>query len=128
MERNQLQKLQNRAARLLTRSRHDAEAKALLSALGLKIIQDLIDTEINTILFKALNGLAPEYLSKLFIRNSESHLLALRNTITDLQLPKKTTTTGWKCFFYRGVKSLNCLSFETKQASFDEVTEFFTYL
>ena len=39
--------------------------------------------------FKALNGLAPEYLSDLFIRNSESHLRALRNTNTDLQVPKK---------------------------------------
>ena len=72
MEKNQLQKLQNRAARILTSSRHDADARPLLNTLGLKTIQDLIDTEINTMVFKALNGLAPEYLSNLFIRNSES--------------------------------------------------------
>ena len=34
------------------------------------------------------NGLGPENLSDLFIRNSESHLRALRNTSTDLQLSK----------------------------------------
>ena len=67
--------------------------------------------------FKALNGLAPEYLSKLFIRNSETHLLALRNTSTDLQLPKKRTSNGQKCFSYKGVKSWNCLPLEIKQAS-----------
>ena len=67
--------------------------------------------------FKALSGLAPEYLSKLFKRDSESHLFALRNTSRDLQLPKKTTTSGQKCFSYRGVKSWNCLLLETKQAS-----------
>ena len=67
--------------------------------------------------FKAHNGLVPEYLSKLFIRNSETHLLALRNTSTDLQLPKKRTSNGQKCFSYKGVKSWNCLPLEIKQAS-----------
>ena len=110
-------KLQNRAARILTNSRYDADARPLLNILGLKTIQDLIDTETNTMVFKALNGLAPEYLSKLFIRNSETHLLALRNTSTDLQLPKKRTSNGQKCFSYKGVKSWNCLPLEIKQAS-----------
>ena len=109
IEKSQLQKLQNRAARILTNSRYDAGARPLLNILGLKKIQDLIDTETNTIVFKALNGHAPEYLSKLFIRNSETHLLALRNTTTDLQLPKKRTSNG--------LQSWNCLSLQIKQAS-----------
>ena len=117
IEKNQLQKLQNRAARILTNSRYDADARPLLNILGLKTIQDLIETETNTMVFKALTGLAPEYLSKLFIRNSETHLLALRNTSTDLQLPKKRTSNGQKCFSYKGVKSWNCLPLEIKQAS-----------
>ena len=117
MEKSQLQKLQNQAARILASSRHDADARPLLNSLGLKTIQDLIDTDINTMVFKTLNGLAPEYLSNLFIRNSESYLLALRNSSTDLQMPKKTTKNGQKCLSYRGVKSWNCLPFEIKQAS-----------
>ena len=76
IEKNQLQKLQNRAGRKLTSSCHDADIRPLLNIIGLKRIQDLINTEIKTMIFKALNDLAPEYLSKLFIRNSESHLLA----------------------------------------------------
>ena len=71
---------------------------SIVTTLGLKTIQDLIDTEINTMILKARNGLAREYLSSLFIRNSESHLMALRNTSTDVQLPKKTTANGQKCF------------------------------
>ena len=117
IEKNQLQKLQNRAARILTNSRYDADARTLLNILGLKTIHDLIETETNTMAFKALNGLAPEYLSKLFIRNSETHLLALRNTSTYLQLPKKRTSNGQKYFSYKGVKSWNCLPLEIKQAS-----------
>ena len=89
-EKKHLQKLQNRAARILANSHYDADARPLLNTLGLKTIQGLIDTEINTMGLKAFNCLAPEYLSDLFIRNSEGHLRALRNTKTDLQVPKKT--------------------------------------
>ena len=57
-------------------------------------MKDLIDTEVNAVVFKALNRLAPENMSDLFIRNSESHLWSLRNTNTNLQVPKKTTKHG----------------------------------
>ena len=116
-KKNHLQRLQNRAARIFTNSHYDAAARPLINTLGLKTIQDLIDTGIRTMVFKALNGLAPKYLSDLFIRNSESHLRVLRYTNTDLQLPKKTTSNGLKCFSYRGVKSWNTLPLEIKQAS-----------
>ena len=69
-----------------------------LNTLGLKAIQDLIDPEINTMVFKVLNGLAPEYLSDSFIRNSESHLRSPRNTKTDLDVPKKKQTMGRNSF------------------------------
>ena len=54
IEKNQLQKLQNRAARMLTSGCHDADARPLLNILGLTTIQDLIDTKTSTILFKAI--------------------------------------------------------------------------
>ena len=54
MENNQLQKLQNRALRVLTNSSHDAEAMPLLYPPGLKAIQDFIDTETSTTGLKAL--------------------------------------------------------------------------
>ena len=79
-----MQKLQNRAARILKNNNYDADASPLLNTLGLRAIQDLIDTETSTMVFKALNGLAPEYLSGLLMRNSENHLRALRNTSTEL--------------------------------------------
>ena len=42
---------------------------------------------------------------------------AIRNTSTDVQVPKKKTNNGQKCFSYRGVKSWNALPLETKQIS-----------
>ena len=105
IEKDQLHKLQNREERILKNSRYDADARPLLNILGLKKNQELIDIEFNPVVFKALNGLAPEYFSKLYIRNSETHLLALRNTSTDLQLPKKRTSNVQKCFSSKSVKS-----------------------
>ena len=52
-----------RVAKLITNSCFDASARQLLNTLGLKPVQDLIHTEINTLVYKTLNGLAPEYLS-----------------------------------------------------------------
>ena len=99
----------------MTNSHYDADAGPLLNALG--AIQDLIDTKIDTMVFKALHSPTPEYLSDLFIRSSESHLWPLRYTCTDLQLPKTTRDNGLKCFSYRGAKSWNALTLETKQAT-----------
>ena len=80
-------------------------------------IQDLIDTESNTMAFKVLTVLAPEYLSKVIYKKFCKSSVGSEKYQTDLQLPKKTTTSGQKCFSYRGVKSWNCLPLETKQAS-----------
>ena len=91
--------------------------KSLLKTRGLKKTQDLIDNEVNTVVFNTLNGLAPEYLSDVFIKDPESHMWTLRNTNIDLQVPKKKTNNGQKCFSFRGVKSLNALPLEIKQTS-----------
>ena len=50
-------------------------------------------------------------------RNSTSNSRSLRNTATDLGLPKKTSANGQKCFSFRGAKLWNSLPAETKQAS-----------
>ena len=94
-ENNLLQKLQNRTTGIITNSCFDADARPLLNTPGLKTIQDLINNEINTMVYQALNGLVPEYLSdlfyilfhiytRIFIRHYESHFRILYNTSTDL--------------------------------------------
>ena len=53
-KRNHLQKLQNRAVKILTNSSYDADARPLLKDLGLNKIQDLINSETKIMVFKAL--------------------------------------------------------------------------
>ena len=110
---NQLQKLQNRAARIVTNSSFDTPSRPLIARLGWKTIS----CESKTMVFKSLNELAPQYLSSLFKRNSQCSTRCLRNTETDLRVPKKTSANGQKCFSFRGAKLWNSLSAESKQAS-----------
>ena len=113
----QLQKLQNRAARIVTNSSFDSPSRPLIERLGWKTIEQLISNESKTMVFKSLNDLAPQYLSSLFKRNSQCSTRCLRNTETDLRLPKKTSGNGQKCFSFRCAKLWNSLSAESKQAS-----------
>ena len=112
----QLQKLQNRAARIVTNSSYDTPSKKLLEELGWKTIDELIKIESEIMVYKSPNGLAPQYLCDFFTKNSSQSIHSLRNTETDLRLPLKRTSNGQKCFSYRGAKLWNSLSTESKQA------------
>ena len=114
---NKLQKLQNRAARIVTNSSFDSPSRPLIEELGWKTIEQLISNESETVVFKLLNELAPQYLCGLFAKNSECSTRTLRNTGTDVWLPKKNSANGQKCFSFRGAKLWNSLSAELKQAS-----------
>ena len=66
----QLQKLQNRAAIIITISSFDAQVRPLINSLGWKTIDELVSSESKIMVFKSLNEMAPQYLCDLFIRKS----------------------------------------------------------
>ena len=115
-EKVRLQKLQNRAARIITGSSFTTSALPLIESLGWKTIEELISNETKVCVFKALNGLAPQYLTELFSRNSQRSLHTLRNTSADLKLPLFKTANGQKRFSFRGVKYWNSVSAVSKEA------------
>ena len=57
----QLQRLQNRAARVLTTIQFDAPSKPLIQSLGWQTIGQLIDRQSKLTVFKCLNDFAPRY-------------------------------------------------------------------
>ena len=87
---SQLQKLQNRAARIVTGSRFDKPGLPLVKRLGWKTIDELISSESNIMVFKSLHGLPPQYMSNLFTKTSQLASRNLRNSATDLRIPKKS--------------------------------------
>ena len=106
---HQLQKLQNRASRIITGSNYDAPSKPLIESLGWKTINDMIQFESRVMVFKSLNRLTPKYLSDLFVANSTNPSYNLRSKDTDLTLPKRKNSIGQKSFSYRGAKLWNGL-------------------
>ena len=111
-----LQKLQNRAARLVTGSPFDTPAAPLLQRLGWPSIDKLIYRETCTMVFKSLNDLAPENLGNIFSKLSDVHARVLRNTRSNLAVPKRRTAYGQKSFAFRGANAWNKLDSEMKLA------------
>ena len=114
---NKLQKLQNRAARIVTNSPYRMSAPPIIKQLGWLTVNDLIETETLKMVYRSINHEAPEYLTGLFQRLSETSARQLRNTSTDLDVPFLRTACGQKCFSYRGAKLWNDLTRERKMAN-----------
>ena len=111
-----LQKLQNKATRIVTNSPFDASAAPFLQRLGWPSVQKLIYEETGSMVYKSLKSLAPQYLSDLFVRLSGVHPRDLRNSKTDLAIPMLRTGNGQKSFAYRGASPWNSLDLETRMA------------
>ena len=84
--------------------------------LGWKAIEEFIAHESELIVFKSLHGLAPQYMNDLFKKISQLTAHSLCNIATNLWSPQKISSTGQKCFSYRGAKTWNSLPTKCKQA------------
>ena len=111
-----LQKIQNRAARIVTSSPYDASAAPIIQNLGWLTISNLVRKETATLTYKSLNLLAPDYLRKLFEKCSDDRERFLRSSETDLKIPLLKTINGQKAFSYRGPKLWNGLQRATQLA------------
>ena len=85
--------------------------------LGWKTVGELIDSESNIMVFKSFTNLVPQYLHNLFTRMSQLPSVNLRNTTTDLKLPRKNSKSGQKGFSFRGAKLWNGLPVESEQVT-----------
>ena len=63
---DKLQKLQNRAARIVTSSSYDASSLPLIENLGWLTIKEMIEVETATTVYESLHGLASECMQLMF--------------------------------------------------------------
>ena len=63
-----LDKLQNRAAQIVTNSSYDASSLPLIGSLGWLAIKEMIVFNTATAVYKSLHGLAPEYMQLMFTK------------------------------------------------------------
>ena len=89
-----MQKLQNRAARIMTNCSYDSSVSDLIKTLNWPTIADMLQVETACMVYKSINELAPDYLSQIFARNFACSRKNLRNTTTDLQIPLVKTCSG----------------------------------
>ena len=111
---NRLQKLQNRAARVIMNFSNDIPGPEALNALGWEnLVTRRAKTNAKT-MYKVLNKLAPSPLEKLFEHKRNITQYDLRGSSTSLQLPQPKTEKLKKSFSYDGAKVWNSLSADVR--------------
>ena len=84
---NKLRKLENRAARIATKTIYDVPFQPILEKLGWQTIRELSNRESATMVYQSINNEAPKFLSSLFDRLSQNAIRELPNTETYSKLP-----------------------------------------
>ena len=112
-----LQLLQNSAARVLTKTRKRAHITPILKSLHWLPVCFRIDFKILLLVFKALNGLSPSYLSDLLLNYEPSR--TLRSSDRGLLLiPKiRSKTHGEAAFYYYAPRLWNSLPEDLRAAA-----------
>ena len=109
-----LQKLQNRAARLITFSDLNVRSSILLGDLGWDCLERRRSKQLAINLFKALHNLSPIRLTSIFKTTSSVHSHNLRNSKHNLFVPRPSTEAGKRSFQYRGSVLWNSLPLSAK--------------
>ena len=102
-----MQKLQNRAARVIMRTNYDASAGILLDSLHWENLSLRHEKLKAGLMFKTLKGNVPPYLQNMLSVRGTSY--NIRNSETRLNLPKPRTNDLKRSFCYSGALLWNSL-------------------
>ncbi|XP_017330014.2 heterogeneous nuclear ribonucleoprotein A0a isoform X1 [Ictalurus punctatus] len=113
---NKLQLVQNAAARVLTRTRRYDHITPILSILHWLPVKSRINYKILLLTYKALNGLAPQYLSDLLVLYDPPRLLRSKDAgyLTVPRIVK--ATAGGRAFAYRAPQLWNSLPISVRDS------------
>ena len=112
-----LQKLQNRAARILMHASYDSNIDELFRALGWRKLKYQRSESAAVMMYKSLHGMTPEYLTSRFVFRNDITSYRLRNTENKLALPQPRTNYLKKSFSYSGAGLWNSLSGNLRAAT-----------
>ena len=111
-----LQKLQNRAARIILNVSNDVEHNIALHALGWEPLQMERKKDKAKIMYKLLNKMGPKSLTNLFSYKSEKTNYHLRDISSGLCLPKPRTNNMKNSFMYDGAQLWNSIPKEIRES------------
>ena len=105
-----LQKLQNRAARIITRSCYDVRSCDILADLGWETLEKRRYRLKKSMMTKIMNRKAPKYLEDLFRPKQSKSSLVLRDAVNKLAIPMPKTDCFKQSISYTGAIMWNKLS------------------
>ena len=109
-----LQRLQNRAARIITGSDYEVRSADILKNLRWETLQNRRFYFKKRLMIKIVKGEAPQYLINLFKTRTHKTSMVLRNSENKLKLQKPRTDCFKGSFSYSGAALWNNLSAETR--------------
>ena len=89
-----LQKMQNRAARILTFSNYEVRSSVLLDELGWERLEYVRLKQLAVTMYKIHNYLSPSYLRRIFTNTSNVHSHNLRNSELNYYVPRPRTESA----------------------------------
>ena len=114
---NKLQKLQNRAARIITRSGYEISSNEILSNLNWCNLEIRRKQQKATLMYKIINGFPPNYLNELFTHVNQTHNYNLRMSEVNVKIPVPKSEYLKRSLMYSGAVLRNELPSMIKQAS-----------
>lgn len=112
-----LQKLKNRAGRVITQQGYDVRSFVIREELGWKKLCESRDEHNVVLIYKALNNLAPPYLLEYLKLSNYSENYNLRDREKNIALPRPKTNYLKNSFAYKGSKLWNSLPKEARLAT-----------
>ena len=115
---NRLLRLQKRAARIILQADFMTPSKQMFQELGWLTFTNRVEYHICVMVFKSLNGQAPDYLSSLLKKSSETNTRNLRSNEQEfLKVPFARTAYYEKSFSVTGPKLWNALPLEIRKST-----------
>ena len=99
---DKIQKLQNRAARILPFSKYEPRSSILLDELGWESLENKRPKQLATSMYKICNNLFPSYPRRVFTKTSNIHEHNLRNSEINCYVLNPRTDYGKGSLHYRG--------------------------
>ena len=100
---DRLQRLQNRAGRIITLSDYNTRSVDILQDLGWDSLEQRCSKELVISVFKSLNNLYPESLKNMFNPTSRVHSHNVRGSSNNVFVPRPRTEAAKRAFSYRGL-------------------------
>ena len=117
-------RLQKRAARIIKDAPWDARSKPLFDDLNIVPFHERVARMKVKMVFKALNGMLPSYMSEKFLRFSTIHSRKTRNSTRNLSLPQVKQSYGQRSFMFSAARLWNSLPTNLKDCNSRQFIKF----